>query len=76
MDRDHHPHRDRQIELKEEYRFSVRQRVPAQRIAGAPSDVKLDNSIVNRYLSVADDEFVWVVDQDIREFIEKANQKR
>lgn len=30
---------------------------------------------MNRYLSVADDEFVWAVDQDIRAFLEKANQK-
>ncbi|XP_055633959.1 uncharacterized protein LOC129774267 [Toxorhynchites rutilus septentrionalis] len=36
---------------------------------------KLDNSIVNRYLSIADDEFVWSVDQDIREFVQKTNQK-
>ncbi|XP_058447361.1 uncharacterized protein LOC131427836, partial [Malaya genurostris] len=36
---------------------------------------KLDNSIVNRYLSAADDEFVWAVDQDIREFVQKGNQK-
>lgn len=39
-------------------------------------DFKLDNSIVNRYLSIADDEFVWSVDQDVREFVQKTNQKR
>ncbi|KFB38166.1 hypothetical protein ZHAS_00005473 [Anopheles sinensis] len=36
---------------------------------------KLDNSIVNRYLSVADEDFVYCVDLDIRRFIERANPK-
>ncbi|XP_052863539.1 uncharacterized protein LOC128270174 [Anopheles cruzii] len=40
-----------------------------------PSIAKLDNSIVNRYLSAADDEFVYFLDLDIRRFIERANPK-
>uniref|UniRef100_A0A182M0K2 R3H domain-containing protein n=1 Tax=Anopheles culicifacies TaxID=139723 RepID=A0A182M0K2_9DIPT len=36
---------------------------------------KLDNSIVNRYLSAADDDFVYSVDLDIRRFVERANPK-
>uniref|UniRef100_A0A182VG20 R3H domain-containing protein n=1 Tax=Anopheles merus TaxID=30066 RepID=A0A182VG20_ANOME len=39
------------------------------------SQAKLDNSIVNRYLSAADDDFVYCVDLDIRRFVERSNPK-
>uniref|UniRef100_A0A182TQJ7 R3H domain-containing protein n=1 Tax=Anopheles melas TaxID=34690 RepID=A0A182TQJ7_9DIPT len=41
----------------------------------ATSQAKLDNSIVNRFLSAADDDFVYCVDLDIRRFVERSNRK-